>query len=84
MIGGDVKMAEEMVRVTIFLKRTEIEAVDQYAKQLTELNIEKYKKMKLPPSIKNRSHTVSRSKAARNLILKGLGKNESEEGKGEK
>lgn len=55
-------------RVEIFLEEEEIELIEKYAEVLTSTKAEEEKD--LPPS--KRGGSVSRSKAARELILIGL------------
>lgn len=55
-------------RVEVFLEEEEIELVEKYAEVLTKIKAENEEN--LPPS--KRGGSVSRSKAARELILIGL------------
>lgn len=56
--------------VQVFLEREEIEMLDEIAKKMTEIKLKEDIKNKVPPS--KRGRRVSRSKAARFLILEGV------------
>jgi hypothetical protein len=56
--------------IQVFLEPDEIEMIDQIAKKMTENKLREDIKNKVPPS--KRGRRVSRSKAARFLLLEGV------------
>ncbi|MEG6615647.1 hypothetical protein V6C27_04295 [Peptococcaceae bacterium 1198_IL3148] len=56
--------------IQVFLEPDEIEMIDQIAKKMTDIKLKEDIKNKVPPS--KRGRRVSRSKAARFLLLEGV------------
>jgi len=56
--------------IQVFLEPEEIKMIDEIAEKMTEIKLKEDIKNKVPPS--KRGRRVSRSKAARFLILEGV------------